>query len=200
MKKLRGACGVWGLSRLCALLALLLFGGHAIHSFVATMIFGVVLVGTYTSVFIAAPILIYLGVGTTRMEAEGPAELKPISNVPITMRMTDDTKNVYTAIGKLAGINVLFDPDYTSRRIKIVRSGWPTSCQKRRAIFVAVSIVPIWSAMPFDLSLSKPASPRSPLTITRSCYKGAGSSWVIPDISGRRGSPITARPKINSGN
>ena len=27
------------------------------------MIFGVVLVGTYTSVFIAAPILIYLGVG-----------------------------------------------------------------------------------------------------------------------------------------
>ena len=56
-----------------ALLALLLFGGHAIHSFVATMIFGVVLVGTYTSVFIAAPILIYLGVGTTRMEAEEAA-------------------------------------------------------------------------------------------------------------------------------
>jgi preprotein translocase subunit SecF len=60
-----------------ALLALLLFGGHAIHSFVATMIFGVVLVGTYTSVFIAAPILIYLGVGTTRMEAEdSPAKEK----------------------------------------------------------------------------------------------------------------------------
>jgi preprotein translocase subunit SecF len=35
------------------------------------MIFGVVLVGTYTSVFIAAPILIYLGVGTTRMESGG---------------------------------------------------------------------------------------------------------------------------------
>jgi preprotein translocase subunit SecF len=53
-----------------ALLALFFFGGHAIHSFTATMIFGVVLVGTYTSVFIAAPILIYLGVGTTRLEAE----------------------------------------------------------------------------------------------------------------------------------
>jgi preprotein translocase subunit SecF len=49
-----------------ALLALLFFGGHAIHSFTATMIFGVVLVGTYTSIFIAAPILIYLGVGTGR--------------------------------------------------------------------------------------------------------------------------------------
>ncbi len=46
-----------------ALLALLLFGGEAIHSFTATMMFGVVLVGTYTSVFIASPILIYLGVG-----------------------------------------------------------------------------------------------------------------------------------------
>jgi preprotein translocase subunit SecF len=49
-----------------ALLALLMFGGQAIHSFTATMMFGVVLVGTYTSIFIAAPILIYLGVGERR--------------------------------------------------------------------------------------------------------------------------------------
>src|SRR6202522_1986702 len=52
-----------------ALLALLLFGGPAIHSFTAVMMFGVVLVGTYTSIFIAAPILIYLGVGTNRADA-----------------------------------------------------------------------------------------------------------------------------------
>jgi preprotein translocase subunit SecF len=52
-----------------ALLALLLFGGQAIHSFTAVMMFGVVLVGTYTSIFIAAPILIYLGVGTHRADA-----------------------------------------------------------------------------------------------------------------------------------
>jgi preprotein translocase subunit SecF len=56
-----------------ALLALLLFGGQAIHSFTATMMFGVVLVGTYTSVFIASPILIYLGVGLGR---EGAASDK----------------------------------------------------------------------------------------------------------------------------
>jgi preprotein translocase subunit SecF len=61
-----------------SLLALLLFGGQAIRSFTATMMFGVVLVGTYTSVFIASPILIYLGVGRTRLgepedtEAEAP--------------------------------------------------------------------------------------------------------------------------------
>jgi len=57
-----------------SLLALLLFGGQAIHSFTATMMFGVVLVGTYTSIFIASPILIYLGVGTGRRETvEAPA-------------------------------------------------------------------------------------------------------------------------------
>ncbi len=55
-----------------ALLALLLFGGKAIHSFTATMMFGVVLVGTYTSIFIASPILIYLGVGSTRHGDESP--------------------------------------------------------------------------------------------------------------------------------
>jgi preprotein translocase subunit SecF len=61
-----------------SLLALLLFGGHAIHSFTATMMFGVVLVGTYTSIFIAAPILIYLGVGTGRAEAaDEPAPAAP---------------------------------------------------------------------------------------------------------------------------
>ena len=57
-----------------ALLALLLFGGNAIHSFTATMMFGVVLVGTYTSIFIAAPILIYLGVGEHRDAPEKPAK------------------------------------------------------------------------------------------------------------------------------
>ena len=51
-----------------ALLALYLFGGQAIHSFSAVMMFGVVLVGTYTSIFIAAPMLIYLGVGENRDE------------------------------------------------------------------------------------------------------------------------------------
>jgi preprotein translocase subunit SecF len=55
-----------------ALLSLLLYGGQAIHSFTATMMFGVVLVGTYTSVFIAAPVLIYLGVGTGRDSLSAP--------------------------------------------------------------------------------------------------------------------------------
>jgi len=71
-----------------SLLALLLFGGQAIHSFTATMMFGVVLVGTYTSVFIASPILIYLGVGSSRMEggAEEPEPPKPQAAATLPQR------------------------------------------------------------------------------------------------------------------
>jgi SecD/SecF fusion protein len=45
------------LTTLLALMALFFFGGEVLQSFVAAMIFGVV-VGTYSSIFIAAPLLI----------------------------------------------------------------------------------------------------------------------------------------------
>ncbi len=51
--------------------------------------------------------------------AGGMIDLTTISNVPITLKLTEDSKVVFETIGKLAGINVLFDPDYTSRRIHI---------------------------------------------------------------------------------
>jgi general secretion pathway protein D len=49
----------------------------------------------------------------------GPVELKPISNDPITLHMVEDVKIIYQAIGKATGINILFDPDYTSKRIPV---------------------------------------------------------------------------------
>jgi general secretion pathway protein D len=49
----------------------------------------------------------------------GPAQLKPVSSEPLTLHMTEDAKVVYQAIGKAAGINVLFDPDYNSKRIQV---------------------------------------------------------------------------------
>jgi len=56
-------------------------------------------------------------------EAAGPVELAPISNTPITVKLTEDSKVIYQTIGQLAGVNVLFDPDYTSRRIKVELNG-----------------------------------------------------------------------------
>jgi preprotein translocase subunit SecF len=72
-----------------SLLALFLFGGQAIHSFTATMMFGVVLVGTYTSVFIASPILIYLGVGRGR--AGGAEEPESPPTAPVAAPLSSAT-------------------------------------------------------------------------------------------------------------
>jgi general secretion pathway protein D len=56
-------------------------------------------------------------------EAAGPVELAPISNVPITVKLTDKSDTVFRTIGQLAGINVLLDPDYTARPIKVELNG-----------------------------------------------------------------------------
>ncbi|MEK6397494.1 MAG: type II and III secretion system protein, partial [Terriglobus sp.] len=48
-----------------------------------------------------------------------PLRLKPVSSDPLTLSMVEDTKVLYQAIGKQAGLNVIFDPDYTSRRIQL---------------------------------------------------------------------------------
>ncbi|MBN8522124.1 MAG: protein translocase subunit SecF [Alphaproteobacteria bacterium] len=55
---------VTGITTLLALLALWLFGGEVIREFVNAMLFGVLL-GTYSSVFMAAPILLYLRIRRT---------------------------------------------------------------------------------------------------------------------------------------
>jgi general secretion pathway protein D len=49
----------------------------------------------------------------------GPPKIMPMSRAPINMRATNDSKAVFDAIGKLAGLTVIFDPDFTSRRISV---------------------------------------------------------------------------------
>ena len=57
-------------------------------------------------------------------EAAGPVELAPISNTPITVKMLNTKSDVvYRTVGQLAGVNVLFDPDYTPRPINVDLSG-----------------------------------------------------------------------------
>ncbi|HKN20692.1 MAG TPA: cohesin domain-containing protein [Terracidiphilus sp.] len=50
---------------------------------------------------------------------ESPPELKPVSNEPLSLHMAQDSKVVYETVGKAAGINVMFDPDYHSTRIDV---------------------------------------------------------------------------------
>ncbi len=66
---------VTSLTTLLALLALYIFGGAVIRGFTFAMIWGVV-VGTYSSIFIASPVLLILGVKrdwSKAAKSEGPA-------------------------------------------------------------------------------------------------------------------------------
>jgi general secretion pathway protein D len=49
----------------------------------------------------------------------GPPQLEPLSRAPINMKATNDAKAVFDAVGKLAGLTVIFDVDFTSRRISV---------------------------------------------------------------------------------
>jgi preprotein translocase subunit SecD/preprotein translocase subunit SecF len=56
-----------------AALPLALFGGASISGFAWVMLFGIV-VGTSSSIFIAAPILLYLGENRLRRDAAAPKQ------------------------------------------------------------------------------------------------------------------------------
>ncbi len=53
----------------------------------------------------------------------GPVKLQPVSSDPLTLHMVEDTKVIYQAIGKASGLNVIFDPEYTSKRIPVDLNG-----------------------------------------------------------------------------
>ena len=48
-----------------------------------------------------------------------PPEIKPLSRGPINLKMSNDAKIVFDTIGKLAGLTVIYDPDFTARRITV---------------------------------------------------------------------------------
>jgi len=49
--------------------------------------------------------------------ATAPPEIKPLSHAPINLKMANDAKLVFDTIGKLAGLTVIYDPDFPARRI-----------------------------------------------------------------------------------
>jgi general secretion pathway protein D len=49
----------------------------------------------------------------------GPPNLKPLSLEPINLKMTNDSRVVFETIAKLAGLSVIFDPDYVSHRVTV---------------------------------------------------------------------------------
>ncbi|MBZ5520863.1 MAG: hypothetical protein LAP21_01260 [Acidobacteriia bacterium] len=50
---------------------------------------------------------------------ESPPALAPLSKEPVTLKMSAESKIVFRTIGKLAGVNVIFDPDFQDRKINV---------------------------------------------------------------------------------
>ena len=51
--------------------------------------------------------------------ATAPPELKPLSRASINLKMSNDAKIVFDTIGKLAGLTMIYDPDFPARRIPV---------------------------------------------------------------------------------
>jgi SecD/SecF fusion protein len=69
-----------GLTTLLALSGLYWFGGEVISSFTLAMIFGI-LIGTYSSVFVAGPLLILFKLRPETFQAEAEKQAKPPAEV-----------------------------------------------------------------------------------------------------------------------
>src|SRR6266566_2107141 len=48
-----------------------------------------------------------------------PPEIKPLSRAPINYKASNDAKIVFDTIGKLAGLTMVYDPDFPARRITV---------------------------------------------------------------------------------
>ena len=48
-----------------------------------------------------------------------PVRLDTLPDEPVTLNMTEDSRVLYATIAKLAGISVLIDPDFTSKRVEL---------------------------------------------------------------------------------
>jgi general secretion pathway protein D len=51
--------------------------------------------------------------------AQLPPEIKPLSRAPVNLKMSNDAKMIFDIIGKLAGLTIIYDPDFPARRVSV---------------------------------------------------------------------------------
>jgi general secretion pathway protein D len=87
----------------------------------------------------------------------GPPELEPLSREPVNLKMTNDARTVFETIGKLAGLSVVFDPDFTSRRITVEL---PNVTLEQALDVVSVESKAFWKPMTSSVILVAPDNPQ----------------------------------------
>jgi general secretion pathway protein D len=86
-----------------------------------------------------------------------PPELKPLSREPINLKMTNDSRAVFETIAKLAGLSVIFDPDFTSRRISV---DLPNITLEEALDAVSFESKAFWQPMTSNVILIAPDNPQ----------------------------------------
>jgi general secretion pathway protein D len=87
----------------------------------------------------------------------GPPQLEPMSREPINLKMTNDSRVAFETIAKLAGISVIFDPDFTSRRISV---DLPNVTFEQALDLVAAESKAFWKPMTSSVILVAPDNPQ----------------------------------------
>jgi general secretion pathway protein D len=89
--------------------------------------------------------------------AEKPPEVMPLSRAPINVRMTNDAKAIIETIAKLAGLTVIFDPDFPARRISVDL----TNVTLEQALeVVGVESKAFWAPMTSNIIIFVPDQPQ----------------------------------------
>ncbi len=104
-----------------------------------------------------APSLPYISSSKEPKLAEKPPELMPLSQAPINLRMTNDARTVVETIAKLAGLTVIFDPDFPARRISVEL----TNVTLEQALeVVSVEAKSFWEPMTSNIIIFVPDQPQ----------------------------------------
>lgn len=66
-----------------------------------------------------SPQAVQIAAAANEQLIQQPPSLKPLSREPITLKMYEDAQLVFRTLGKLAGVNVIFDPEFPDKKISI---------------------------------------------------------------------------------
>jgi general secretion pathway protein D len=76
---------------------------------------------------------------------EAPPTLAPLSRDPVSLKMSAEARTVFKTIGKLAGVNVIFDPDFQDKKINVdlinvtIQQALNVACVEGKAFWKPVS-------------------------------------------------------------
>ncbi|HXQ97945.1 MAG TPA: cohesin domain-containing protein [Candidatus Limnocylindrales bacterium] len=75
---------------------------------------------------------------------DGPPKLIPLSHAPISLKMTNQAKTIFETIGKLAGLTVIFDPDFLQQQTRTITVDLPNVTYTQALDIAALQSKAFW--------------------------------------------------------